>query len=295
MFIYQICWMELDFFWVLVALIAIIYSGVTFFIQNKVVDRKKVEAIQEESKLISKELSDAQKSGDQKRIDEAVKRQYEFMPRFNELMVAQLKPMVFIIAALLIFTNAIGYLDPFVKDDKIVGNFSDLGGICDRIAGDGIYTSCFTMDKTQFGVYDKSVIHIYSYSNETSFFIFPSQGQSHNSTEIILNGAQVDELVEGGWGPDPATNISQKVAEENGKIKVEVTAEFKKPVNKAEVEFDSGTTFGVTLPFEIPILGVKRIYRPYWWFIFVSIISNLFIGQAYKIATKKKETNEVPK
>jgi hypothetical protein len=160
---------------------------------------------------------------------------------------------------------------------------------------DGIYTSCFALNNSQFGSYDKSVIHIYSYSNETSFFIFPSQGQSHNSTEILLRGAQRDELVEGGWGPDPATNITQQSKEENGKVNVEITAMFKKAVNKAEVEFDSGTTFGVTLPFEIPILGVKRIYRPYWWFIFVSIISNLFVGQIYKIATKKKEVSEVPK
>lgn len=288
--------MELDFFWALVALIAIIYSGVTFFIQNKIVDRKKVEAIQEESKVISKELSEAQKSGDQKRIDEAVKRQYEFMPRFNELMVAQLKPMIFIIGALLIFTNAIGYLDPFVKDDKIIANFSDVGGICDKIAKDGIYTSCFTLDKTQFGIYNRSVIHIYSYSNETSLFIFPSQGQSHNSTEILLNGEQVDGLIEGGWGPDPATNLTQKIIQENGKINVEISAMFQKPINKAEIEFDSGTTFGVTLPFEIPILGVKRIHRPYWWFIFVSIIANLFIGQIYKtITNKKEEKGEVKK
>ena len=281
--------MELEFFWVLVALIAIVYSAITFFIQTKLVDRKKAEAIQAESKAVSQELSDAQKSGDQKRIDEAVKRQYEFMPKFNTLMMDQLKPMVLIIGALFLFTNIIGYIDPFIKDDKIIANFSDSGGICDLVAADTIYSSCFSIPKTGFNSYNKSTTHIYSYSNETTLFIFPSQAQSHNATEIILNGDQINPLLEGGWGPEPAQIVKTQIEENADQVEVKMEIKFRKPVNKAEIEFDSGTTFGVTLPFEIPLLGIKRIHRPYWWFIFVSIFSNLAISQTYKIITTKKE------
>jgi len=47
---------------------------------------------------------------------------------------------------------------------------------------------------------------------------------------------------------------------------------------RVEVSLDSGTRFYVDLPFTIPIINVQRLYTPYWWFIFVTIVTGLLIS-----------------
>jgi hypothetical protein len=53
------------------------------------------------------------------------------------------------------------------------------------------------------------------------------------------------------------------------------------PSHKAtevDATLNNGTEFYVDLPFTIPIINVKRIHQPYWWFILISLITNLVIS-----------------
>jgi hypothetical protein len=44
----------------------------------------------------------------------------------------------------------------------------------------------------------------------------------------------------------------------------------------------------VDLPIAIPILNVQTIYQPYWWFILISLITNLSLSVALGKLRKKK-------
>ncbi|PIT84405.1 hypothetical protein COU37_03345 [Candidatus Micrarchaeota archaeon CG10_big_fil_rev_8_21_14_0_10_45_29] len=88
----------------IIAAVGVVYSVSVNFIMNKIVDRKKMKEIQEESKRLQKELSDASKSGDAKRIEEINKKYEAFMPKMMEMSFSQMKPLILIIPALAVLT-----------------------------------------------------------------------------------------------------------------------------------------------------------------------------------------------
>ena len=87
-----------------IALIGALYSLASTFVMNKLVDRKKVQEMQEETKQLQKELSEASKSGDVKKIEEVNRRYEQFMPKMLKTQLEQMKPLIVLLPALAILT-----------------------------------------------------------------------------------------------------------------------------------------------------------------------------------------------
>ncbi|MGC8662243.1 MAG: EMC3/TMCO1 family protein [Candidatus Micrarchaeia archaeon] len=83
-----------------VALVAILYTLLSFIIQRKVANMKKVYEMQEKIKAKSKELNEMVKSGIKN--EELLAKQKEVMGLATESMVNQMKPMVIILPLFLI-------------------------------------------------------------------------------------------------------------------------------------------------------------------------------------------------
>ncbi|MFA5108442.1 MAG: EMC3/TMCO1 family protein [Candidatus Micrarchaeia archaeon] len=84
--------------------IGVAYYVASNFIMGKIVDRKKMNDIQEESKRLQKELNEASKKNDTKRLEEINKEYEKFMPKMLSMSFMQLKPLIIIIPALAILT-----------------------------------------------------------------------------------------------------------------------------------------------------------------------------------------------
>ena len=75
-----------EIFTALVGLLAVVYAGIAKFLQNKLVDRSQVEAVQAESKKLSKEFSEAKAKGNDKEMERIMKKQMEMLPKMNRRM-----------------------------------------------------------------------------------------------------------------------------------------------------------------------------------------------------------------
>jgi uncharacterized membrane protein (DUF106 family) len=100
---------EFDTIYVIFA-IALVYFGAYQFMLSKLVDKKRIKHIQDESKRLQKELSVATKQKDEKRLLEINKEYEAFLPKMMEMSFMQLKPLIIIIPALAILT-------PFLYDN----------------------------------------------------------------------------------------------------------------------------------------------------------------------------------
>ncbi|VVB57056.1 Uncharacterised protein [uncultured archaeon] len=100
--------------WAIGAL-AVGYALLSQFIIAKIGNPKRIKEIQAESTRLSKEMQEAAKSKDERRI-EALNKEYEqFMPKITEMMVIQMKPMIVILPLLFILTPAVrGFFGEFV-------------------------------------------------------------------------------------------------------------------------------------------------------------------------------------
>jgi len=260
----------------LVAFLAALYAAIASFIQKKMVDRTEMEKIQAESKKLSEEYEKAKKAGDKNKIEEITKRQMEFLPRMNKVMFSQFKPMIVVLGLFVAFTWVVGYFDPSVKDD-IALNMSDNGMGCDANAGDGVFSACYALNGTQYGKW--TVIAKVLGDGNTKL--------GSNATYFIY-GAEtgLDTAVEGPQG-EPVFVGTDKQQYSAGET-VRITASGAK-AKSAEAVLDNGTAFRVDLPLTIPLLNVKTIWQPYWWFIFISILANLGISVALGAMKKVKK------
>ena len=269
-----------DNFVVLVGFLGVLYAALAKFIQNKLVDRTEMEAFQAESKKLSGEYDKAKKAGNTKKMDEIMQQQMEFLPKMNGMMFKQFKPMIVILAIFFACTWIFGMVDPYVKDD-IHLNITDDGKGCDKIAGDGIYTDCFNLTNQNYG---KWTINAKAYETNTV--------RSTNEIYFIYKESD-DNYTEKATGEVMNITTEKMSYSDNETVKVTIIP----PINADHVQLtiSNGTYFRVDLPFTIPILDIKRIYQPYWWFIFTSLITNVIasiaIGQMDK--AKKKESTEV--
>ncbi|MDD5171946.1 MAG: EMC3/TMCO1 family protein [Candidatus ainarchaeum sp.] len=265
--------MVFETFIALVAFLALAYAGTTRYLQTKLVDKKAMEEMQSESKRLSKEFDDAKKSGNQKRIDEAMKQQMEFLPKMNKVMMGQMKMMFVVLFVFAAFMWVVGYLDPSVQDD-IKLNMSDDGSGCDQKAGDGIYSACYKLEGTNYGKWT-ALVKAYESgvemgSNET-YFIYKSDG--------------IDTYVDAAKG-QPISVETDKQLYETGETIV-MYASPPAAADNVQVTLSNGTYFSVELPFTIPVFNVKTIYQPYWWFIFISIIASLGSTLVMSVIQKK--------
>jgi len=252
----------------LVAFLAVAYAAVASFIQKKMVDRSQMEAFQAESKELSAEYDKAKKAGDKKRMEEIMQRQMEFLPKMNKIMFAQFKPMIVVLAIFVAVTWVVGYIDPAVKDDIIL-NMSDNGTMCDSVAGDGIYSACYALNDTAYGKWAVTAMAMGNGnpklgSNSTGFFYEGGNASSENDTTVI-----------GPQGEPVNVSVDRMRYAEHETVKITASAAN---ANAMEAVLDHGTSFRVDLPLTIPLINVKTIWQPYWWFILVSIIANLLIS-----------------
>jgi len=89
--------------YVIFAIAALYYIG-SQFVLNKLVDKEKIKKIQAESKRLQKEMSEATKANDEKRLSEISAEYEKFMHKMMEMSFMQLKPLIIIIPALMILT-----------------------------------------------------------------------------------------------------------------------------------------------------------------------------------------------
>ena len=265
--------MVLEIFTGLVGVLAVIYAGFVRFIQYKLIDKKEVDAIQAESKKISEEFKEAQKSGNEKRIEEAMKKQMGFMPKMSKMMMNQLKMMAVIFVIFFAFTWAVDQINPF-DDDDVTVQLEDNGQSCDELAGDGIYSGCYKLENDAYG---KWYVNIAAINGDAQV--------DKNHTYFFYNEEDQSDTYK--RAPEGTTPIEVSLDNESYNIgdTVKISARTE-GVERIEAVLESGTTFYVDLPIQIPIINVKRIVQPYWWFISISLIANLsltaIIGQLQK-------------
>ncbi len=250
-----------EIFTLLVGLLAVVYAGVAKFIQNKLVDRSKVEEMQKESRQLSQDFKKAKERGNQAEMDKIMKKQMEMLPKMNKVMLSQFKPMIFILAIFFAFTWLVGQVNPTLEDDIKV-SLLDNGLGCDKTAGDGIYSACIAPENE-----GKWVAHVRSYRNGAEV--------GYDSTYFSYDEDIDDTYLENPRGEPLAVSTDKRDYYAGETVELYAQAD---DVSAVEATLDNGTAFRVDLPFTIPIFNVQRIYQPYWWFILISLISNLSIG-----------------
>jgi len=289
--------MVLEAFAALVGFLALAYSGLLKFIQNKLVDKKEMEGIQAEAKRLNEEMDRAQKAGNQKKVDELMAKQLEHLQKMNGAMLNSMKPMFVIVLVFGAFMWVVGMLDPYVKDD-IALNMTDDGLGCDRAANDGVFSACYTLAGENYG---KWTVHAKMFEG--------SSEMGSNETYFLLNALNAsDTYVEPGKGEGlelgtdrreyaPGDTVTITGVPANMTAGSEFIIRLSEPrplkIDNMSATLSNGTYFSVELPIAIPLLNVKTIYQPYWWFILVSLIGNLGIsfvmGQMKKKEGKKKK------
>lgn len=254
--------MVFETFTALVAFLALVYSGATRYLQAKLVDKKALEGIQAESKRLGKEFDEAKKSGNQKRIDDAMKKQMEFLPRMNKVMMGNFKMMFVVLIVFGALMWVVNYLDPSVQDD-IRLNMADDGIGCDSTAGDGVYSACYRLEGANYGKWTALVKASSSGaelgSNET-YFVYGSDG--------------TDTFVDQGKGRPIAVETDKRTYTPGETAVITASLGDARP-DTVTATLSNGTYFSVELPIAIPLFNVKTIYQPYWWFILVSLLAGL--------------------
>ncbi|MFH1306446.1 MAG: EMC3/TMCO1 family protein [Candidatus Micrarchaeota archaeon] len=154
----------------IVAAIGVVYSLASRFLMNKLVDRNKAKEMQKEMKALQKELSEASKSGNSKRVEEVNRKYEKFMPKMLTTQFSQMKPLIIIIPALAIIMpilkdTFVGFeitlpfsLPIFIQNFENFPNWRDTFGpvgwfwITVILAGIGIYliTTIYTKVKQKF-------------------------------------------------------------------------------------------------------------------------------------------------
>lgn len=268
-------------FTALVGFLALVYAGVVKFLQNKLIDRSKVEAVQAESKRLNEEFKKAQKSNDQKKMEKVMQQQMEHLPKLNGVMMQQFKPMIVILAIFMGFMWFVGQIDPFLQDDSMLSLVDDGTG-CDSIAGDNIYSACLKPE----GEVGKWTAYVRAYegnsevaSNE-SYFLYGVDEWDDTYVETGKGQGMPVETDKGSYLQGETVVLTASVPDMKSgmNIIVPITPPSKASIDRVEATISNGTYFRADLPIAIPILNIQSFYQPYWWFIFISLIANLSIG-----------------
>jgi len=279
----------------LVAFLAALYAATTRYLQSKLVDRSRMETIQAESRKLNEELKKAQQSKNERKTKEIMDKQLEMLPKMNEMMLAQMKPMLIILIVFGIFMWVVGQTDPSLKDDIKI-TLADNGTGCDSMGGDGIYSACYLLDNTNYGKWTANVRALEGKTeigkNETYFLYNPS-GSEDRFTEAgsgVKMEVKTDKETYYPGDTIHITAVPSRMTEPGTFLFIPVSPARETKIDRVEATLSNGTYFWVELPVAIPLLNVKTIYQPYWWFILISLLSSLTIsfvtGQMKKV---KKE------
>ncbi len=267
--------MVFELFTALVAFLALAYAGVTRYLQNRLVDRSEMEAIQAESKRLSDEMKKAQERKDDAHVKALMDEQMAFLPKMNKVMMGQFKPMIVIFGIFFGLIWVIGQVDPSIKDD-ITLNMSDDGLGCDAAAGDGIYSACYSLaGNANYGKW-----------TFTAHSIRGGGEAGTNYTWFAYNAQVTDNFSEAPKGEPISLHTDKKSYSPGETVKLYATPSAKP--DQVRAVLSNGTAFYVDLPMSIPLLNVQRIQQPYWWFIFISFIASLVISGVAGRMKKRK-------
>lgn len=268
--------MILEYFVAIVGALAVVYAGISKFLQNKLIDRTKVEKFQAKTNKLNEEMKKAKERGNQTEIDDIMKKQIGMMSESKDLMIDQFKPMIAIIAVFICFTSLVGFIDPTVKDDFSVSLY-DNGLDCDKTADDKVFSGCVGLNSTNYG---KWTITAKSYRNGAEV--------GSNSTFFSYVTESDDSYIEAPHGESLILETDKNRYNEGDRVVLYANANS---VNEVKATLDYGTHFRVDLPLSIPILNINRIYQPYWWFIMISLISNIVLSLVLNKQKKKEATS----
>jgi len=273
--------MVFEFYVIAVAVAAIIYSVITRVIQEKLMNKKETEELQAESKRLNGEYKKAKERNDKIKMDDVAKQQLDLFPRINKMMFGQLKIVGVILLVFFAFSTAVKDFDPHIKDDVQIELKNDGNGCDVRI--DDTYTGCYKLNSDTYGFWTvkvKSLVKQVPSEKKIAFLYnskdyIPAFSEGENKIEVYLE------------------DYDYKPKDE---LKI-----FAKPLGLKDSEkpdyvnatFDSGTSFYVELPFAIPIINVKVIDDPSWWFIAVTIVSGLFVSYVFKLIKKKNNQDKI--
>lgn len=257
--------MVFEAFTALVAFLGVAYAGAARYIQNLLIDKSEMEAMQADSRRLNDEMKKAREAKDDRRMDELLKKQMELLPRMNKVMLGQFKPMIFILGIFFAVTWLMGQIDPTVQDDIVI-NMSDSGTGCDEAAGDGTWSACYSLaGSANYGKW-----------TFTAHSLRGGAEAGTNYTWFAYNGAARDNFTEAPKGEPLAVGTDMREYAAGATVKL-----YAKPssaVDGVKAVLSNGTQFYVDLPVSIPILNVQRIQQPYWWFILVSFVASIAIS-----------------
>ena len=145
--------MDLSTYIIVVGVVALIYGGILKVVQSKMMNKKEMDEMQKESKRMSEEYKNAINAKDNKRAEKIMKEQMGLIGKMNKKVFKQFGV---VIVLFIIFTTAIGFIDPTVKDDVTI-EMNDAGQECDSESGDGIYTACYPLSEGNYGKWTTSV------------------------------------------------------------------------------------------------------------------------------------------
>jgi len=291
--------MDFGVFSAIVSALALVYAGAARFVQNRFVNKKEMEAIQKESKQLSAEYEEARKKNDKKRMELAMQKQMEFLPKMNKVMMSQFKPMFIILAVFILLSAIITQLDPTTKDDFTL-NMTDDGKGCDRIAGDGTYSACFTLNNTNFGKWTataKLFENGAELGKHETYFTYGQNGQSNDADTYAIppTGEQMTLTTDKtAYSEGETVRIYATPAKmTNGNL---LSGPHEMHPDRVQATLSNGTYFHIDLPLKIPLVDVSRIYQPYVWFIIISLIANLtftfVMSRMEKMKGGQEETGE---
>ena len=101
--------------------ISFVFSIFSWLANNKFGDRKKVKRINKEIQAFQKELNEATKNNDKKKLKEFEKQDSEIMAKTKEMMMLSFKPLIVILP---LFWGAYAFLLPSLFPDFMVDNLS---------------------------------------------------------------------------------------------------------------------------------------------------------------------------
>jgi hypothetical protein len=276
--------MNFEYYVLLVAVAALIYAFIARIIQNKLMDKKEMAAMTAESKRLSEEYKSASKTGDKANVDRVMKEQMDMLPRMNKVMMSQFKPMIVVLMVFFAFNWAVSTFDPTKADDLTV-IIKDDGAGCDKVAGDGVYSTCFNFPSSGLGP-SKWVVSAHAMSGESEIGM--------NSTFVYFNMENSSDtfLLSPSGEPVPVV-CDKKTYYPGDTATLRVTPP--KRADAVKLILNNGTAFYVDLPFTIPLFNVQRLHDPYWWFIFVALIGGIVISVIMGKLEKKPDANATKK
>ncbi len=255
--------MDLGLFTLIVTVCAVLYSFASKEIQYRFGNRKEVDAINKEMRIVTDKLKEAQKRNDSAQMEKLMHEQTQMMGKLTGTMLGSFKAMGIVIVLFLAITFGLDQLNPTKSDDLILA-LGDSGTLCDKVAHDGVYTGCYLVPSN-------------AVRGEWEAHVIAREGTSEigdNSTRFLVGDGTRGSYSRPAKNKPISISINKEVLNPGEELKITATFEQYKELRAT---IDSGTSFYVDLPITIPFFNVSRIHDVYWWFVLVSLLSSLLV------------------